>query len=300
MIRRILVPVDFSDSSALALRHAREWARLFDAELHLLTAAFIAPVWTAEGTAPIPQEYHDSIRKQASADLEELARPLREAGLRVSCGVSSDHPASAIRAAAESWSADLIAMGTHGRTGIAHAVLGSIAERTVRHAKVAVLTARADAIEPRPIRTILVPTDFSPDARAALDWAAALARHAGARLALVHAVAPPLWLGQEELAVDSVQAAQWAAEQAARSKLDRLAQELGGLVSGVSVEVGPPDVAVLDAARRAGADLIALGTRGRSGLAHVLLGSTAERVVRRAPVPVVVAKAPQERSAQRP
>ena len=291
MIERILVPTDFSDHSALALRHASELARLFGAELRLFTAPFLPPVWVAEGMAPIPDEYRVAAREQASADLEKLAQPLREAGIRVSCSVSMEHPASAIRALATSWPADLVAMGTHGRSGIPHALLGSIAERTVRLVAAPVLTVRADAGEPRPIRNVLVATDFSADARRALEWAVALAGRVSARVSLVHAVALPVAFGEEELVLESVTAAQWAAQQAARGKLERLRAEHSAVAGEVSVEPGHPDGVILDVARRLKSDLIVLGTRGRSGLGHVLLGSTAERVLRRAPVPVVVLKA---------
>ena len=142
MLQRILVPTDFAPASGLALRHACELARLFGAELRLLTAAWVSPVWIAEGVAPIPEEYIQAVRKQASADLEKLAAPLRESGLRVSCSVSSDHPAGAIRALADHWPADLIAMGTHGRRGIKHMLLGSVAEQIVRRAESPVLTVR--------------------------------------------------------------------------------------------------------------------------------------------------------------
>jgi len=292
MVERILVPTDFSDHSALALRHARELARLFGAELRLLSAAFLSPVWIAEGAAPIPDEYRKAVVAQVEADLERLAHALRGEGLRVSCAVSGDHPASAIRRAAQDWPADLIAMGTHGRSGITHALLGSIAERTVRQAPAPVLTVRSEAGEPRPLRNVLVATDFSADAQRALEWSIGLARRAGARISLVHAVAGAIVLGQEELEFESVRAAQWAAAEAARGRLERLRAELGGLAGEIAVEEGRTDTGIVAAAQRLHADLIALGTRGRSGLAHVLLGSTAERVLRHASAPVVIVKAP--------
>jgi nucleotide-binding universal stress UspA family protein len=81
--------------------------------------------------------------------------------------------------------------------------------------------------------------------------------------------------------------AQSAAETAAREKLTGLGDEFRSIVSELVVDSGPPDRIVLAAAQRFRCDLIVVGTRGRSGLSHVLLGSTAERIVRTSPVPVV-------------
>jgi nucleotide-binding universal stress UspA family protein len=111
------------------------------------------------------------------------------------------------------------------------------------------------------------------------------------RISLVHAVAGAVFFGEEELALESVRAAQWAAEESARGKLERMRQELGSRAGEIALEAGRPDEVILRAAERLEADLIVSGTRGRSGLAHVLLGSTAERVLRRANVPVVVIRA---------
>jgi nucleotide-binding universal stress UspA family protein len=209
----------------------------------------------------------------------------------VSCSVSSDHPVSAIRSAAQGWPADLIAMGTHGRTGIPHALLGSTAERTVRSAPCAVLTVRVDAGEPRPIHRLLVATDFSADANRALAWAVALAQRSGARISLVHALAGPVALGEEELPLESVRAAQWAAEQAARGRLERLHAEHPELAGERVLEPGRAWRVICEAAQRLDVDLIALGSRGRSALGSLLLGSTAERVVQHAPRPLVVVEA---------
>jgi nucleotide-binding universal stress UspA family protein len=275
LIRRILVPTDFSPAAELALRHAASLARVFGAELELLSSVFVSIFWGADTAVPVPADYYRAVRERAAADLEDRARALRANGLAVDCSVSSEHAASAACAIAASGRADLIALGTHGRTGLPHALLGSVAERVARLAVCPVLTLRADAGEPRPIRRILVATDFSADARSALDWAGALADRTGARIALVHALA---------------RAGDGAAEVEAR--LARLGDEFKGTVDERVVEPGHPDELVLRSARRLGSDLIAMGTRGTSGLEHVLLGSSAERVMRRSPLPVVVVKTP--------
>jgi nucleotide-binding universal stress UspA family protein len=97
-------------------------------------------------------------------------------------------------------------------------------------------------------------------------------------------------LGEEELPLESVRAAQWAAEQAARGKLERLHAQHPELLGERVLEPGRPWRVICEAAQRLDVDLIALGARGRSGLGS-LLGSTAERVVQHAPRPVVVIEA---------
>jgi nucleotide-binding universal stress UspA family protein len=146
------------------------------------------------------------------------------------------------------------------------------------------------------LRRILVPTDFSPCSQNALAYGAALAEKFGAELVVLHVVQdlavfipeavlgapPPLPPVQQFIA-------------AARAALDRAIAGLG--LSGVAVrgEVGegPPAEEVVRLAREQAVDLIVMGTYGHTGLAHLLLGSVAERVVRRAPCPVLTVRRPE-------
>lgn len=139
--------------------------------------------------------------------------------------------------------------------------------------------------------TIVVPTDFSPAAEKALELAAQLARQAGpAKLLLVNAYAVPLEL--EALAIYGAKQVyeELAAESDKQLKeiLERLRKE------GVSAESmgnhGRPEDVIVELARERKADLIVMGTHGRTGLPHVLLGSVAERVIRNAPCPVITVK----------
>jgi nucleotide-binding universal stress UspA family protein len=275
MIQRILVPTDFSEPAELALRHARALAERLGAELRLLTSTFVSLVWGADAAVPLPESYLGSVRERARRDLEERAAALRSAGLRASCAVSPQPAVQAICALAASWPADLIAMGTHGRTGLPHALLGSTTERSLQLAVSPVLTLRGGIGEPRPVRNVLVATDFSAHSRSTIDWAGELADRTGARLALVHAL--PRSGGDAD---------------DARERLEALRKEFSGVIGEVVAEPGEVDEVVFRSARRLGSDWIAVGTRGLSGLDHVLFGSNAERIVRRAPVPVAVVKRP--------
>lgn len=290
MLERILVPTDFSEPAALALRHGTEMAREHGAALELMTAIHVPEVWLADGAMPLPEDYLSSACDRAAHDLELLAQVPRAEGVQTTCRVLSERAEDAICAVAAESGADLIAMGTQGRTGIAHAVMGSVTERVLRQAPCPVLTIRGDGCEPRRIRTILAAVDFSTEARFALDWATSLAEDEGADLVLAHAVSLPFGVGAQEVAMPDP--AQSGAEAAARESLESLREELGDLVSELIVDSGPADGIIVAAANRMKADLIVTGTRGRTGLGHVILGSTAERVVRTAPVPVVVVKLP--------
>lgn len=145
--------------------------------------------------------------------------------------------------------------------------------------------------EPVRLRTIVVPTDFSKSAERALGLARDLAQDAGpAHLILTHAVFVPIEI--EALGVD-LQAGLSGIEERVVEDLERILVELQD--AGISAEYlsvrGSPERIILEVASSKNADLIVMGTHGRTGLAHVVLGSVAERVVREAPCPVLTVKA---------
>lgn len=140
-------------------------------------------------------------------------------------------------------------------------------------------------------KNILVPVDFSPRAQKALAFGAALARQFGARLTALHVVEIPFvgsGVGEMELILPlETNLRGTATEQLARLVLE---QVTGQVVTDTVVRTGQPWFEIADAARQMRADLIVVGTHGYTGLKHVLLGSTAERVVRHASCPVLVVR----------
>jgi nucleotide-binding universal stress UspA family protein len=134
------------------------------------------------------------------------------------------------------------------------------------------------------IKKILVPVDFSECSNKALQYAIPIAKQFGAKITLMHALLYPF--ESAEMAM-----AEAAGIQAAREELNRLSQKIGdGITTRAILRVGKAPGEIVEAAKETGADLIVISTHGRSGLAHVLLGSTAERVVRHAPCPVLVVR----------
>jgi nucleotide-binding universal stress UspA family protein len=144
------------------------------------------------------------------------------------------------------------------------------------------------------IRNILVPIDFSPHADRALDYALDLAKAFGARIHLLHAFHHPEYFaapgapGAVAIPVDWISSVRERARQELEKRAKRLTQS--GAQAQARLEEGPPAQCICDVAGELPADLIVMGTRGRSGLAHILLGSVAERTVRMAPCPVLTLK----------
>ncbi len=137
---RILVPTDFSDTSDAALTYATSVAAAFGASLHLVHVfedPFTAGTLASEVYAPIPPE----VRKQVLADLQTRLDARLPAGGGTTA-VLTGTTARAITDYAREQQADLIVMGTHGRGGMAHLLLGSVAERVVRTASCPVMTVR--------------------------------------------------------------------------------------------------------------------------------------------------------------
>lgn len=147
-ITRILVPVDFSVHSDKALQYAATLASRFGAQvelLHVVEDPFLAGAWSTE-VAFIPNvpELLANLIDVAQGQLSEAKKRLARRGLVVESAVVTGQPARTILEHAKEGGFDLIVMGTHGRTGLSHAFIGSVAERVVQKAPCAVVTVREE------------------------------------------------------------------------------------------------------------------------------------------------------------
>jgi nucleotide-binding universal stress UspA family protein len=286
----ILVAHDFSGHADAALQRAVDLARATKAKIHLLHA-YAWPVRSVMAEeAAVPAEVWNAVRDGTLEQLERIRRRVSEQGVEASVEVSSMFPVEAILAAAERTGADLIALGTRGRTGLKHVVLGSIAERVVRLAPRPVLTVK-EGDRGAALRRIVVATDFSAPAERACEVGVSLAEQFGAELHLVHAFDIPVAvIVPYEVPVPPTLVHE--AREAARKKLDAA---LGGIrAQGVEatghLSEAAAAPAIVGAAADLQADLIVIGTHGHTGLRHVLLGSVAERTLRLAPCAVLTVK----------
>lgn len=137
-------------------------------------------------------------------------------------------------------------------------------------------------------RKILVPTDFSTHACAALDLAIGMAQRFGAELLVVHVIATTSFPTSNMLTMSHFPNLRDEVKKRSEAEMQNLLKALpAGVKAAGKLLEGPTYEQVLDCAAREGADLIVMGTQGHTGLKHMILGSTAERVVRLAPVPVL-------------
>jgi nucleotide-binding universal stress UspA family protein len=265
MYDTILIPTDGSDVATTAARYGLALAERFDASVHVLS--IVDPdrfVTDAVG------DVDDLIRRQR-ARLHDRARSVvdriaAESAAPVETHVVEGRPSAVLASAIDDYDADLVAMGTHGRSGVDRYLFGSLAERTLRTAHVPVLAVRTpvdDATHPS-IDDVLAATDGSEGAERAGAHAVAIAAATGARLHV-------LTVGDDDAPARSL---------AAR------AREAGVDVT-VAVRTGAPHEEILGYADEAGVDLVTLGSHGRTGVERVLLGSVAERVLRAATTPVL-------------
>ena len=290
-LERILAATDFSSTANAGVDWAIELALAHDARIDLVHALLVPS--RATDFVPSPPDFTEALQEAASGRLNEITIRVREMGVEVSAELKLGVPSQVILEAATQQDADLVVIGTRGLSGLRHLLLGSTAERVVQHAHCPVLTVHpGDADKHRPLDTILVPTDFSKDAETAYFAALnLLGRQSSTKVVLLHVYHLPYEYtayGTIPTSLDYFRDVEGAAEE----RLITLAEEIrkqGFQVETLAREGFPPEV-ILGEAQTAGADLIAMGTHGRTGLAHLVLGSTAERVVQRADCPVLTVR----------
>ena len=301
-LKNILVPVDFSETTALAVETARDLAQRSGAAIHLVYVRdFGHPIgFMAPGVA-VPMSL-STFREDDTVRIDQqLATLARKFEIPTkNCYIRSDHPVfNGVCYVARQIEADLIVLQSHGRTGVARFFEGSQAERIVQHSPCPVLVARKQRRKPgrtagakpsESIDNILVPVDFSQCSFEALEYAIRFAERVAARLTIFHAVhLNYAFIAEGYAMVDLPALIDDAGKDAEREmqKFVRLAKFRGVKFETV-VSTVPPGPDICRFADKRDVDLIITATHGRTGLKHLLMGSVAERVVRHARQSVLV------------
>ncbi|MEF8863151.1 MAG: universal stress protein [Haloarculaceae archaeon] len=282
MFDDILVPTDGSECAQAAVGYAEDLATRYEARVHVLSVADSRRLENAPRA--------DRVEQERAETAERTCNELSGSGVSVEQAVRTDIPHKAILRYATEQDIDLVVMGTHGRTGVERYLLGSVTEKVVRLSDVPVLTvkAEADGDATYPYADILVPTDGSGGAAAAIDPAVDIASTYDAR---VHALSV---IDTMSMGVDVRSGAILdALEESARSAVETI-EERAANASVHAVETaiqhGNPYRAIRSYVEEHDIDLVVMGTHGRSGIERYLLGSVAEKTVRTSPVPVMTVR----------
>ncbi len=317
MLSRILVPLDGSALAEAILSQVIELAMLRRSEIVLLRVALAHATLVSD---PVAAQVR--VIEEAQAYLAGIEANLVAQGLAIKSVVRYGHAADEILDHARTGDVAMIAMSTHGRGGIRRWALGSVAETVVRHAPVPVLLVRATgpaaaslpastsseasmapaagASAPVMMRRILCPVDLTPACRGIMATAGALASRFGADLTILHVVRDPLNVASPHVPLPSLEQLREETIRAAEATLRGEMEHALGPTPRASLDVvaGVPFQQIIRHAARHHADLIVMGTEGKTGLSHAIMGSTAEQVVRRAPCPVLTLRAVPERNAE--
>jgi nucleotide-binding universal stress UspA family protein len=302
VLKHVLVATDFSPPSEAAVVSGRALARAFGASLTLLHVA------ENHFLRPMPADPH-TITAATTRTLNDLLTDDDWQSLHARAAIEvADAPADAIVDYANTHAIDLIVMGTHGRSAVSQMFMGSVAERVVRTAPCPVLAVHhpehefvvpdlPDSEAPMIVlKTILVATDFSEPSDAALAYGRELARTFRAQLVVVHVAENLVTFGGADGFVALEPDLQRDLAAAAKRRLAALisAEDVEQLSARtVLLTSNTTAASITDYAKEANVDLIVIGTHGRGGIAHLLMGSVAERVVRTAPCPVLTVRHPE-------
>jgi universal stress protein A len=288
------VPIDLSEESYRALDFAVPLAQRFGAAIHVVHIYEGARQLSSIATAPVLWSDAELARRLAQQGQRRCGAHLRTQN----CHIRLGKPFQEIIATAKGLKADLIVIATHGHSGFKHLTLGSTAEKTVRHALCPVLVVREatrgpikTATEGIVLEKILVPVDFSECAKEGAKYASVFATQVGADLLLMSVTSPPDYTASDPTIVppDWPQLVE-IARLAAADKLEEMVNFLPliGISAETQVAIGTPIEKLVEATARPDVDMVITSTHGYTGLRHVLLGSTAEQLVRLAHCPVLV------------
>lgn len=298
MFGRMLIPLDGSKTAEDVLPYARRLAADARVAVELLGVVEMAEI--AEDIASNQAAYAGALVREAVRNsteyLEKLAQTFHNGKVR--CNVQQGRPEDIIIAAASADRATLIAMATHGRSGVTRWLLGSVTEKVLRGTVNPLLVVRAPGNSKTDgeaaLRSVIVPLDGSDVAETILSPVAALAKVLDLQVLLIRVYGLPLptYGGDDYYVPDYLELKDQIRDEAEgylNSRANLLRAQGVAEVSTVVIEGSAAD-AIIDLARKTPDNLVALSPHGRSGLQRWVLGSVTEKVVRHCQDPVLIVR----------
>ncbi|WP_353779416.1 universal stress protein [Winogradskyella sp. 3972H.M.0a.05] len=276
-MKKIIVPIDFSEHSEYALETAANIAKKHNAQILALHMLEISETYLTKGHLDLNAETAFFLKRAEQKFDEALSKPFLE-GITITPIIKHFRVFSEVNDIAEEHDADLVVMGSHGASGLKEMFIGSNTEKVVRHSEIPVLIVKHSPIL-TDFETVVFACDFSEDSIASYQKANALFDKFGATLNIVYVNLP------DNRFLSSSEMEQRVANffKSANGNLDKMKDV--SYVCDYSIEKG-----ILNYANVIGADLIAVATHGRKGLAHFFEGSISEDIANHSTLPVMTFK----------
>lgn len=294
-IQRIVVGIDFSPYSEVARLRAFELALAKDAEL-IVVHSVQDSAYQAQKIWPLSSmkfsEFLAEERRATNQHMETLAKESRAAGAEVRVEISESEPDVALFESVERNKADLLVIGTHGRTGFDRLMLARTAERVARNSPCSVLVVRASTTSAPMLARILVPTDFSTSANNALEAARSLVVDDGS-IKLLHCWQTPYFATGNHGQVEPALSLEPEVAQAVRKEGIALVEKYRSphvQMEFDDIKSTPAKGIHKELATQRPYTLVVMGSHGRRRLGRLMLGSTVEATVRHANCSVLVVR----------
>jgi nucleotide-binding universal stress UspA family protein len=286
MLNKILIPLDGSDLAEQALTPALQLAQRVEASVVLMRSLepdriVVTDIYALGNLSNVrPNQSVETARKSAEAYLKLVSEQKVPAGVMTRTEVREGDPAAMIVETAHATAAGLIAMSSHGYSGVTRWVMGSVAERVLHESPCPVLIVRS----PKPIRHILIPLDGSSLSEQVLPTATEIAKHLQCKVTLLRAIQPASSVDLESL--EKIERGlgrsyQEEIHQGTQDYLQPFAEKYRPHLPAVDTIVmhGPTAQGILDYAALHDVDLIAMSTHGRTGFQRWVYGSVTEKVL---------------------
>jgi nucleotide-binding universal stress UspA family protein len=281
-VRTIMVTTDFSEFGNQAIPYAGLLARKLGARLFVAHVIDLPPTPVYENVAPGMEVLERRIQEYAGTTIQ---KELAGRGPTWETLITTGNPADQVARLCRQANADLVVAATHGRSGLERLLLGSVTEQLMHTLPCPLLAVRGPVPkDEKGFGRILVGVDFSPDSKLAVDWGRTLAQAFEAELHLAHVI-PRSFFTDYLIAGDAPE------QEPDEGLMERIQAELATLATEdearFHVPTGDPHKELVGLAAQIGADLLILGVHGMGFVETLLVGSTTDRVVRTAAVPVL-------------